>query len=149
MKKNLLKLWRIWWHLDDSNHWCIRHPILCIKSWQNYIKWGIERISNGYCEYDTYDIQDWFFTTIEKMLKEFQKQKPLIFNECYLNAIEKSLVNKDIDDEMLAIEESEAIIDALITMAHKINNAKDVDMQIYNEREFFELFQKYLHELWW
>lgn len=48
-------------------------PIKNLHLLCNQIKWSIQRVKKGYCDWDVGDINCWFFNVFPDMLNEFGK----------------------------------------------------------------------------
>ena len=102
-----------------------------LKHYFREIKWGFQRFKRGYCDPDWWDIDLWFFHTLEKLLSNLAEHSISYPSDC--------------ESHEAWVEELNNIIEKL----HNINNSyKDIQSEYKLQQEILEWFSRRCFDLW-
>lgn len=156
--QELSKWERIYWYLFDK----IPNPIyrfykscICPKTWFRRIKFFYQRMTRGFDDTETYELDVTFFKWLLPRLEEYSH-----FNNMWLDdsKFNKEL-NKRIDqlkiilqyiDREIEFPDSIAVSEKLIKDKEKLSKEQlaVIRFQFYKEN-FMKWFCKNIHKLWW
>lgn len=142
-----------------------------IKDKLKKIKWFFQRGKNGFCDYDTYDIDYWFLKTMPKLLQRYielnneVKAHPSFCSYDEWVDIIDEMVHcfKETNEDTCSMKnEYEYIFDKVTFKAKGGIEVNKEDLKKYNDRQHvidayrkemlnkgLDLFKEYFRDLWW
>lgn len=112
------------------------------------IKYAWQRATRGYCDYDRYSIDSWFFYTVEPMLREFKEHcysHPYDLTEDEWSACLSEIIaafeeaNRNFDNPYDIETEAEACFNFM---------REEVERQVAARQRALQLFARHIENLW-